>query len=434
MMCIRPLRGCFRSGAVAVQVALAMTALMGLLAIVVDGGLLLAERRQLQAVADSAALAYAAAKETGATDATAQSSALAIASANGATNDGTTSLITPSSVDGSGNPQHGIWNTPTSGPFKGQTGYVEVVVQYDQARLFSTFWATTTLPVRARAVASWGGSVNYWGASILTLATSGTGLQDSSSAITVPGSILDDSGISVSGSGKITSTGGQIDVVGTVKGSAYSPAPTTVTTTTSDPLASLALPDPSSLTVRSTSQLKIGSGTVNLQPGVYQGGISINGGTVNLASGIYYLEGGGMTIQGNNTKVTDNGAGVLFYNGETGGATNNPSSVGSIQLKSGADVEISPMSTGTWQGINIFQDRSATAAMTLSGGGNTYIKGMVYAPDSDATISGGSTIVPGTSFITKTLTISGGSAFTIPLATVKVPIPGSNFGGVTLVE
>src|SRR5947209_2037375 len=48
-----------RRGMAAVQVALTLTALLGIAAIALDGGILLAERRHVQAAADAAALAGA---------------------------------------------------------------------------------------------------------------------------------------------------------------------------------------------------------------------------------------------------------------------------------------------------------------------------------------------------------------------------------------
>ena len=48
-----------RHGAVAVQVAICLTVLLGVAALAVDGGILMAERRHAQAAADAAALAAA---------------------------------------------------------------------------------------------------------------------------------------------------------------------------------------------------------------------------------------------------------------------------------------------------------------------------------------------------------------------------------------
>jgi hypothetical protein len=421
-----------RRAAVAVQVALTITVVMGMFAVVIDGGVLLAQRRLQQAAADSAALAYAAAMDSVGDPTVAQRSALAIAKANGAGNDGTNSLIIPNATDASGNPSHGIWSPPLSGPFAGKKGYVEVVLEYDEARMFSAFWGSARLPVRARAVASWSATANYWDKSILALGTSQTDISDSAARITVQGPIISDGSISLQGSGSITSKSGPINFVGTASGSAYSPSPTKLSTTTSDPLTSIALPDPSELTVQSSSKLSISSSTT-LQPGIYQGGINITAGTVTLKPGIYYLEGGGLTVKNSGTTLTDGGAGVLIYNGETSGSTSNPGSVGSIQISNSAVVNLTPLNSGTWQGISFFQDRSATTAMTISGGSSTNIGGMIYAPGAGVSITGGSGGTPGTSFISKTLSING-TTYTIPAATVKVPLPGSVQTSVVLVE
>ena len=430
-----------RRAAVAVQVALTMTVLLGMLAIVVDGGLLLAQRQRQQAAADAAAMAYAAAMANGLTPAEAQTSALATAAANGAANDGTYSLITPNTSTTNGGVTtalHGIWNGPITGTFEGKagttgyaTGYVQVVVEYDEVRLFSALWGTGTLPVRAQAVASWG--PNYWSPSILSLGLAGSGvdLYDSTAQITVPGPIIANAGLSVSvaGGGKITSTSGPINYCGTLTGTAYSPTPTKVSTTTPDPLASIAVPAmpgapqaPSGTATLSNGILATNSGTSTIYPGTYTS-IDISGSAnVTMSPGIYYLEGGASAPGGNSLIIngaTVTGSGVLIYNGETGGATNNPNSVGQILIQSNAVVQLTPMTSGTWQGISIFQDRNASTAMTLQGGGNTNIAGMIYAPGSNVTISGATNSVPGTSFITNTLTIIGGSTFTIPTPTVK---------------
>src|SRR5262249_36295909 len=111
------------------------------LAVTVDLGFLLVERRHAQATADAAALAaasdiYANNGSTG----TASASALGVASANGYTNDGTTSNVT-------------VNIPPLSGNFIGQAGYVEVIVTWYQKRGFSGILGSGPIPVSARAVA-----------------------------------------------------------------------------------------------------------------------------------------------------------------------------------------------------------------------------------------------------------------------------------------
>ena len=94
----KPLASRPRRGMVLVQLALALSLLMTVLAVGVDLGFLLVERRHAQATADAAALAaasdlYANEHQQGLDGGTAIASAMGVASANGYTNDGTTSKV-----------------------------------------------------------------------------------------------------------------------------------------------------------------------------------------------------------------------------------------------------------------------------------------------------------------------------------------------------
>src|SRR5438128_1249831 len=137
-----------RRGTVAVFIALSLTVLVGILAITLDGGLMLTESRHAQVVADAAALAAASdlfenSGINGGTDpsGTAAASALATAKANGYSNDGTTSVVT-------------VNIPPQSGDYVGKAGFAEVIVQFNLQRGFSAIWGKGTLPVTARSVAS----------------------------------------------------------------------------------------------------------------------------------------------------------------------------------------------------------------------------------------------------------------------------------------
>ena len=149
------LAGSTRRGMVTAQVALSLSALMAMLAVVADGGLLLVERRHAQATADAAALAAACdlyanwnTNNNNGTDpsGTALASALGVASANGYTNDGTTSTVTIniSPAKYSGGP-----NAGTALP----AGYAEATVTSYQQRLFSGIFGSGAIPISARAVA-----------------------------------------------------------------------------------------------------------------------------------------------------------------------------------------------------------------------------------------------------------------------------------------
>jgi len=172
----------------------------------------------------------------------------------------------------------------------------------------------------------------------------------------------------------------------------------------SDFLADVPLPDKAGLSVRSCSIYSATSGET-LQPGLYIGGIKINSQpNVTFAPGIYYLEGGGLTMSGGAASLT--ALEVMIYNG-----CNSNGSTGKITLSGGGAVKMSPPAGGDYAGMAIFQDRTATSVMTLSGGSTWDFKGTIYAAKAAVTVSGGSGASMGSQYISDTLTLSGSSAF-----------------------
>jgi hypothetical protein len=422
-----------------------MTVVLGIAAIVLEGGLMLAQREHAQATADAAALAAAidlansynlltAANPTGGSSAV--TDAQNVASANGFNNDGTTNTVT-------------VNIPPTSGYFTDTSkylGYVEVIVTWNQPRYFSGIFGSGTIPVSARAVAR--GKAGMQAVNILTLGTSGTDLTvaGNNSIMTVPGAVIDDSSSSnamtTNGNGAILVSQSNISVDGgIVSGSAvYAPSNGSTANvnqntgnTVADPLSSLPVPDTSVMTVQSSSTLNISSNTT-LNPGIYRGGIIITKGTVTMNAGTYYLEGGNGKNPDTSLSVSGNGvlqgSGVMIYNGETNGTTNNPGSVAQISIS--GTVTLTPPTSGTYANMSIFQDRNATISMTIAGNSGTNIGGVIYAANAPVSVSGGSNIIPGVAFISKTLNISGNSNFTIPQSPIYVTNPSSH--DVRLVE
>src|SRR5262249_52056139 len=130
-----------REGFVIPLVAVSLTIIVGLVAIAIDGGLLLERRQRVQGTADAAALAAAndlfvnwQSNKGLDPDDSAKKAAVAVATANGF-------------------PDITVNIPPKSGPFTGQAGYAEVIVNYNQRRSFSTLFGSTDVPVHARAVA-----------------------------------------------------------------------------------------------------------------------------------------------------------------------------------------------------------------------------------------------------------------------------------------
>ncbi len=240
------------------------------------------------------------------------------------------------------------------------------------------------------------GNVDVTGGSIVVNSSSSAAVVVSGNGnVTAP--LFDSNGgISSTGNGKVV---GQVQ-----SGSA------------ADPLAGLAAPDPSTLTVQSTSTLHVsGNQMVTLNPGVYVGGIQISDNAhVTLNPGIYYLQGGGFSVSGNGS-VT--GEGVLLYNAPS-------STADTISLTGNGKVNLSPMASGPYQGITLFQDRTSTAAITITGNGNLDITGAIYAAHALLNITGNADVdaqgnpldTIGLALIVYDLKISGNGSFatTVP--------------------
>src|SRR5437763_1432711 len=127
-----------RGGNVAAVTAVCLIGILGVTALTMDGGLLMDKRRQVQAAADAAALAGASdlyynwfsyyGKQDTPTQ-TAKAAALAEAKANGFENG-----VNGVTVD--------VRILPTTGPFAGKDGHVEVVISSSQKRFFSRLWGS----------------------------------------------------------------------------------------------------------------------------------------------------------------------------------------------------------------------------------------------------------------------------------------------------
>jgi hypothetical protein len=366
---------------VAVLMAVLLPVVVGVTALALDGGLLYLQRRQAQSIADAAALAGAYKIYNGSNFDAAQSAAIAIGTQNGITID--SSQVT----------------SPKS-------GYIAVSVTVSKPKCFSALWGAGTLSVTATAVAR-SISTAYSTSAILALNPTGSSvtLSGTTQVTAVNGSVVVDStsasSIVASGSPSITTP--ELDLSGNITYSGANPNHATVTKysqpNTSDPLANLSAPSSSDMTVQSSSTISLtGTQTRTLQPGVYNGGITLSGSSsVTLSPGVYYINGGGINLSGG-TGISGNG--VFIYN--TGGGTINLSGTGTIALN--------PMSSGTYAGLTIFQDRSNSSGATMSGGSNFSNTGTFYFPGSRLTLSGISTIgVMGAQMIAKNLTFSGTS-------------------------
>jgi Flp pilus assembly protein TadG len=387
-------------GAVAVFVAICLIPIVLTMAVVIDGGMLMSQRRQVQAVADATAHAAACMlAKNYATDAgldprgVARAGAMAIAADNGYSNGGTTTSV---NID---------FN------YSGQAGRVEAIVTYNQPRYFSSVIGSGLLPVYARAV----GRVDYIvkPSVLLTDPSSAGALTLTGGArLTANGSIQVNSNssdaVNASNGAYATDSAGTSIVGGlNIPGWAtpstfFSKAPTTRQAAASDPYAALAAPTTTGLSTQSAPNPPYGSATIN--PGIYTGGLTLGGGmTITMNPGVYYMKNGGFNVA-NGVNLT--GTGVTIYIDSGGGA---------LSLQGGATVKLTAPTSGATTGIVYFQDRNNTSSLNnIANGANVNMTGTFYAPNSALTIAGGTSGAQyGSQFVVKSLNLSNGVNITI---------------------
>jgi Putative Flp pilus-assembly TadE/G-like len=396
-----------RSGTVAVHLAVCLVAIMSVLAFSLDGGLLLAQRRQVQAAADAAALAAAADLyyhyfEYNGLDVggSARKSALATAAANGYAHNDVDVKVT-------------VRIPPTTGDYIGRYGYAEVIIEYKQSRAFSNFFDKGDIWVRARAVAL--GAPIAANVGILVLDP-----DDKSSFNAGGGGRIDVAGTPIivnSNSYEAATVNGgtvvsapEFDITGgyaEIGGSVFVGPIHTGQRPVEDPLAELPPPDPSTMLIQADKKIQYTSGVTTLSPGVYKGGISVSGtGSLILEPGIYYMDNGGFSFSGQGSLT---GNGVLIYTNPGNGNSDG------ISVAGQGSVSISAMQTGPYAGITFWQDRTSSVTGTISGSsGTTSITGTFYFAGALLNVTGNGGVVNlGSQYISNNLNMGGSGTINI---------------------
>jgi hypothetical protein len=389
--------------------ALCLVGVFGFAALALDAALLHTDRRAAQAAADAAAMAaagnlFANYRTNAGTDPTgsAANEAQAAASADGFNNDGTTNTVV-------------VNIPPLSGDHVGQVGYVEVIITQFQKRAFSAIWNSTPVTVKARAVARGQWIPNNNGIIVLDPTSSGALTDNGGGAGITTGKVIvnsnSPSGAIVTGGGALTTP--EFDLSGTPGwstsgGGTFNGPILSGQTPTPDPLAYLPEPDPSTLTVQSNKTVKLqNSGSLSLQPGIYTGGINVTGGNLTLAPGIYYMDTGGFSFSGTGNLTAE---GVMIVNAPSSKSINPDA----ISITGNGVIDISPMTTGIYKGISLWQTRTSTNTISVSGGGaGSTITGTFYAQHGTLKVSGGNGVGVGSQYISYDLDITGSSAMTV---------------------
>jgi Flp pilus assembly protein TadG len=401
------------SGQTLIFVAVSMSVIFGFLAMAADVGTLLHDKRNLQIAADSAAIAGAVEEKVSLVTGDIQASGQRASTQNGFTNGSNQVTVT-------------INTPPASGPHAGTAGYVEAIVSQVEPVFFMKLFSFTSMRVTARAVAFNGAtSTNCVLADNLNQAAT-IDLQGSFNA-NFPGCSVVDNSNSPSaldftgGGGSLTA--GAVGVVGGAAGHTgdSSPAPVTGIAPMSDPLASL---PPPTYNAASCTAPPTGTTWGPASPGgtvCYSGNINVGTRNVTMTAGIYVFT-GDLDFTGNGSLT---GTGVTLYfagpNGTLGGPGN-----GNTTLN------LTAPTSGTYNGILIYQDRTDANLGELNGVPITNLKGIIYMPDAPLEFSGNTTSNLTTVLIVNQL-IEQGNA-TVNITNYNTTVSNSPLTTVALVE
>jgi len=418
------------SGQALVFTALCMTVLLGFMALAIDVGLLFRARRNVQIVADAAAVAAALDYKYNGVVSSAKAAGQAAATANGMTN-------------GVGGVTVAINLPPSYGPYASSTGFAEaIVIDPSPTTFMHIFTHSSSADVSSRAVAGAGSTSGcMW-----TLDRSGTDVSlTGSGAISAPScDIYDDS----SASSALTLTGsGSIDAkaVGVVGGynetgsGSISPTPVTGIAPAADPLSGLPVPTiPTGTCSSSCTQSNTGSGNLTISQGTYTnisntgsgtltlnpGNYIITGSLTNTGSGSLILGAGNYTIDGNfsstgSTSLTL-GAGLYIVEGNltlTGSGSMTGSGVtfyteGTTAVTGSGGMNLTAPTSGTYSGVLFFQSRTDSSSFSLTGSGGDKIQGILYAPDSALSLTGSGSLSVALDMITDSLSVTGSGTIT----------------------
>ena len=379
------------SGQTLVLAAACMIALVGILGLSVDAGVLRYQKRQMQNAADAAALAGA--LEVSACGGTANCSAMQSAVQSSLTENGLTGSFLSNCSARTGTRLEITLNNPpcalSSDPNRNVSSFVEVVASEPVPTVFARVLNVNSVAILARAEANAppptcvfaldpsgsnafvlnSGTTLSGNCGAMVESTSAQAVACTSATVTAPIIYLVGSG-----------TASSCSFTSTLKFGARPPNPP-------DPLSSLPKPPVLACGAASSgptyhgapSALTLSGNATLYADAAYCGGITINNGaTVTFQAGTYVLgtssTAGGLAVD---VGASVNGSGVTFYNyGASGAVTFTYTSFTS------GGVNLTAPTSGIYSGILFFQDPRNTTQATLLGKSawNTVLQGVYYFP------------------------------------------------------
>lgn len=382
-------------GQAIVLVAATMLGMIVSVGLAIDAGQLFVARRTAQEAADAGAYAGAVVIYEGGTAAQAASAAVDDIARNGSVGGGLTSVT--------------VNAPPQNGPHALDVRYVEVRISTQvRTSLVPQQAGLTTVKVRAVAGAEplnnayalmaldrgatanalWvqaNGHVDISGAGILVNSTSPTAANDQGTVAITP------------------SPPYGTDVAGGIAGTW--PAPHSGAPPRPDPFAGFAKPSVAGMPVYTSLP---GGNPMVLSPGVYTVPVSAAGGTqIQMNSGVYVLKAG---INGTgNADIVSGVGGVFLFNTTADYPTSSTGACGTINLNGNAASSLTPLLTGPYRGLLVYQDPACTATFTIAGNGSLSASGTIYLPNAPFVLNGNNATLTGSQLIAKTINAQNGS-------------------------
>jgi hypothetical protein len=345
---------------VAIQTALVLIALIGMVALGTEMVYLLYKHRQMQSAADAAALGAVTAMMTG-NPSDFRTEALAI-SANAGFTDGTDGVIVT------------INNPPVLGAYAGNDAAVEVIVSQPQTLGLANLFRSGVFDVGARAVAMAENAAEYC---ILALDPTASGALNISNngvvANPVCGVAVNSSSASALKLSNNAVVNGPVNVHGGISLSNNAQLNGTPinqhAALTANPYADRTVQTPPACTAQSGSGGN--NATINLTAGHFCSGWNFsNNVTLNLAAGIYYID--QILNIGNNAIVNGTGGVTLVINGNY-----------AINITNNTHLTLTAPTTGPYAGLAMFASPTATSSITQTFSNNAVIRiiGAIYMPN-----------------------------------------------------
>jgi Flp pilus assembly protein TadG len=281
-----------------------------------------------------------------------------------------------------------VTNPPSSGTCSSDGNAVRVALEVQRKLSFSGLFMSTAPTIRATALATVVPSGTYCVVSLEDQAVTGINATGSTDVDLGCGMITNSTSMSAAvatGSSEVTAT--PIAAVGGIPASTHWGTGTVLqpfTLAQDDPFGTVPAPAAGDFPTGPCPNVTVNPNTsATLDPGCY-GNLDFKG-TVTLNPGVYILDAGTLSTSAQ-ANVSCNGCTFVLTNR----STSPTATIGGVQMNGGANIDLVAPTSGTYEGILIYQDRRAAVnnTQTVNGNSSSKFEGALYFPRAELTFNG----------------------------------------------